>query len=292
MLFIAWILALILRTGTALAMTFTPTVTDLSVVQGESFEADFTVQNSSDASREYLVSLYDVVLSQSLESPTFAPLPQEKSEWLSLDAYGFSLASGESRVLLLRAAPPSTASDDSFVVGLVVREIAEDNANAVSSGVTSLIFVTVGDPTTDATVTRWDVSPAMTSRLSIDVTAEIKNSGSRVVQPYGMLRVVNTFGGVVKEVNINPTLNRIPEGDTRTFTAAIRPETSGGFFYELWREVVEHRVGIFTARLVAAPYPGADATLAATARFVVFPWRTAFVLLGLWGAVRIARRNR
>lgn len=293
MLFCAWMLGFLLRASTVLAMTFTPTVTDFPVMQGETLQADFTVQNTASTTKEYLVSLYDVTLSSSLESPSFAPLPQERSAWLSLDTYGFSLASGASRALLLTAAPPADAASESFVVGLVVRELAEDNGIAVSSGVTSLMFVTVGNPTSDAVVTQWSVSPRVMSRLDLEVTAEFTNDGERVVQPYGFVQIANTFGRVVEEIQINPTLSRVPVDDVRVFTATVAVEKRGGFFYELWREIVEHRIGVFTAKLVAAPYPGADATLLATTRFFVVPWRLLLVALFGGGLVRaIVRRGR
>lgn len=283
---------MLLRASTALAVTFAPTVTDLSLVPGETGQADFTIENSASVSKKYIVSMYDVTLSQSLESPVFSPLSEERSAWLSLDTYGFTLAPGASRMVLLEAAPPLDVTADSFVIGLVVRELAEDNVFAVTSGVTSLVFVTVGSPETRAVVTSFDMSPRISARYALDVTTTIVNNGARVLQPYGTVVVTNTFGRQVAEVNINPALGRIPPGDVRTFATSVGEAARRGFLYELWREVVEHRVGIFTAKLVAAPYPGAAATLTASSRVFVFPWRLALVLGVTGSAIILARRRR
>lgn len=294
MLFCAWALGLLLRASTALAVTFTPLVTDIAVMPGEQARADFTVENTSDVTKEYIVSLYDVTLNSSLESPQFAPLPQHVSSWLSVDTYGFTLAPGAARVLVMTATPPEAPDTYSAVVGLVVRELAGDNGIAVASGVTSLVFITVGDPQTDARVVDFAVTPGVADNLDITVAATIANGAYRAVQPYGTVRITNTFGGLVDEVSINPSLYRIPENDQRVFTAAVGATSDQrGFFHELWREIVEHRAGVFTAQLVAAPYPGADATLYAKTRFFVLPWRLGLlVVLGGGTVVAVWRKRR
>lgn len=293
MIFCVWVLGLLFRASTVLAVSFTPLVTDIAVMPGETAQADFTVENTSNETKEYIVSLYDVTLNSSLESPEFAPLPQRMTSWLSVDTYGFTLEPNATRVLVMTATPPATLSTDAAVVGLVVRELAGDNGIAVASGVTSLVFITVGDPQTDARVTNFAVAPRVTDRLSIGVAATFANGANRAIQPYGTVRVLNTFGGVVDEVNVNPSLYRVPENDQRVFTVAIGDrEDRAGFFHELWREIVEHRVGVFTAQLVAAPYPGADATLSATTRFVVIPWRSGALLLFGGSTLFVAWKKR
>ncbi len=292
MLFLAWALGILLHATNASAVTFAPTVTDVAVMPGEQASADFTVANTSDTTKEYIVSLYDVTLNSSLESPAFAPLPQETSSWLAVDTYGFTLASGATRVLLLTASPSAEVADQSTVVGLVVRELSGDNGIAVASGVTSLVFITVGNPETDAVVDGFSVTPRVMSTLNVTVATTIVNGGDRVVQPYGTVQIRNTFGMLVDEVDVNPSLYRVPTNDQRVYTVRIGDDESGGFFNELWREIVQHRVGVFTARLVATPYPGAESALSATTRFVVFPWRSAVVLLVLGGACAVAWRKR
>lgn len=293
MLFCAWVLGLFLRASTALAVTFTPLVTDVAVMPGSEARADFTVENTSDILKEYIVSLYDVTLNSSLESPEFAPLPQDIASWVSVDTYGFTLAPGATRVLVMTAAPSEVVAAESIVIGLVVRELAGDNGIAVTSGVTSLVFVTVGDPHVDARITNFSVAPRLADSMDVHAAVTVANGADRVVQPYGTVRITNTFGGLVEEMSINPSLYRVPENDQRVFTVLVGDNDSGtGFFNELWREIVEHRIGVFTARLVAAPYPGADATLSATTRFVVFPWRSGMLVLLGAGTFVVARRKR
>lgn len=292
MLFLAWVLGILLNATNASALTFAPTVTDVAVLPGEQVSVDFTVANTSDTTKEYIVSLYDVTLNSSLESPAFAPLPQEISSWLAVDTYAFSLAAGATRVLLLTASPSVDVDDQSAVVGLVVRELSGDNGIAVASGVTSLVFITVGNPETDAVVSDFSVTPRVMSTLNVTVATTIVNGGDRVVQPYGTVQIRNTFGMLVDEVDVNPSLYRVPSNDQREYTVRIGDDGSGGFFNELWREVVQHRVGVFTARLVATPYPGAESALSATTRFVVFPWRSAIVLLALSSAGVVVWRKR
>lgn len=293
MLFLAWALGTLLHASAAFAMTFTPTVDDISVAPGAQASTDFTVTNTADTAKKYLVSLYSVTLRSTLESPEFAPLPENVASWVSVDTYDFSLASQASRVLTLRLAPPADFPAQSETIGLVVREVSGDNGVTIASAVTGLAFVTVGDPEADARVMSMTVAPKISDRLHIVVTAQIENAGDRVVQPYGTIQIRNILGRIIEEVPVNPSLYRVPARDQRAYSVSMGNTTHGGFFYELWREIVEHRFGVFTAQLVAASYPGADSTLSATTRFVVLPWRTMVVLLVVGaGTVRIARKRR
>lgn len=277
--------------ASAHAMTFSPPTMDIQVEPGAQAAASFSVGNTETTERTYSVSLYGVTFDEETGDPIFAALRQDLQSWVAADIYEFSLVPGASRAVTLNVNPPATMEPDTFVVGVVVREANEDNALFLSSGFSSLAFVTVGSP-----IVQLDVqslrAPLLVAHPPVDFSITVANSGERVGQPFGLLRLTNTFGASVDALEVNPTYGRVPQGVTRSFAATWGDATvTTSFFGELWRELTNFRVGLFTAEFVGAPYPGADLSLHATTRFLVFPWRLALLACVVCGAVFFVRRR-
>ncbi len=292
MLFCAWILAWFLHVNEAQAMVFTPTTTDIAVEVGTVATQDFSVQNDTLQSLTYIATLYDVTLSPDGSSPQFSAISSEHAAILSLNTSKFTLAPNAARVVLLTVSAPMQSQPDSFAVGLVVREVAGDNAVTVATGVSSLVFVTIGDPAVAATLNMFSAAPVFTSHLATEFVVTIENGGERTLQPYGFIDVKNTWGKSIAQIDMNPALHRVPSRHRRLFTSLLGDVTQQNFFHELWREITEHRFGIFTATLVAAPYPGVAPTLSGTTRMVVVPWRSmSFCLLIIAGIVAMRKRR-
>lgn len=262
----------------ASAMTFAPMVSDFSVMPGEGLASTFTLTNTDEVAHDYAASLYAVTLDAETGEPSFGPLHQDVAAWMALDAYNFSVAAGGEKDIALTVAPPEGTSADSLVVGLVVRELEDGEGVTITAGVSSLVFMTVGSPEWSGGVRSMDATPGLTSGLPVDVTVTIVNDGERVLQPYGTVTIRNTFGGEVATYDINPALRRIPAGHERAYTVSWGDaEGERNVFQKLWREIVDFRVGVFTAELLAAPYPGGEAAFTETTRVVVFPWRVFLV---------------
>lgn len=267
--------------ATTQAMNFTPSVADVVLEPGESDVLEFFIENTSSQEHEYGVSLYGVTFDDESGEPKFGPMQAEVASWVSVDAYAFSLAPSASRSLELTVAIPASADTTTATFAAVVRESLDDTGIYLSSGVSSLVFVTVGSPNTAATVTDFRSRPFFAVHLPVTFSVDIANNGERVVQPYGIVRVRDIFGRTITSLEFNAVLRRVPVGLTRTFDVQWGESLeTRSIFHELWRELTSG-VGLFTAEFVAAPYPGAEPTLQATTRLLVFPWRIAGIVCGV-----------
>lgn len=278
----------------ALAMNFSPSAADLVLMPGEQTTLAFSVENTSEIAHTYSVSVYGVSFDSETGEPMFGPLSQTHADWLRFDAYDFILEPTASRSLTLAITIPETAPADTLTFAPVVRESTDTRALTLATGVSSLLFVTVGNPETQAEISNFFVQPGVTAHLPVVVTAMIANNGQRVVQPYGIVRITDIFGNVVDSLDFNAAFRRVPSQVAREFSVQWgETRANDGVFQELWRELTAG-VGLFTAELVAAPYPGAQPTLQATTRFVVFPWRIALMacVIGTVGWGVATRRGR
>lgn len=266
---------------TTQAMNFTPSVADVVLEPGESDVLEFYIENTSSQEHEYGVSLYGVTFDDESGEPKFGPMQAEVASWVSVDTYAFSLAPSASRSLELTVAIPASADTTTATFAAVVRESVDDTGMYLSSGVSSLVFVTIGSPSTAAIVTDFRSRPFFAAHLPVTFSVDIANKGERVVQPYGIVRVRDIFGRTMTSLEFNSVLRRVPVGLTRTFDVQWGESLeTRNIFHELWRELTSG-VGLFTAEFVAAPYPGAEPTLQATTRLLVFPWRIAGIVCGV-----------
>lgn len=275
------------------AIGFLPTSTDILVMPGEEGIATFEVVNTDVVPREFAASLYGVQFNALTDEPEFRSLSSAISGWASLSAYDFSLQSGEAKTLTLMVSPPVDTSADSFVVSVVARELAKDtNGTSVTSGVSSLVFVTVGQPEVSANIQNFSVSSKISSGIPLTFAGTIVNTGERVVQPFGVVTIYNTFGGKAGEYDLNPKMRRIPAGLAKTYSVSWGEAVTGGIMTELWRELVDFKIGVFTAELSAAPYPGGEVTLMDKVRVVVVPWRVLAICGVLFAVGFFVRRRR
>lgn len=278
--------------ASASAMNFTPSAADISLQAGERDSLEFQIENTSDITHTYGVSIYAVEFDETTGEPAFRAVEQQYQSWLLFDDYEFSLGSQASQMLTLTIAIPEFADADAVTFAPVVRESSDADTLFLSSGVSSLVFVTVGTPETSARVTAFAARPGIASQLPIELIAEIANDGERTVQPYGIVQVKNIFGSVVETIPFNSGFRRVPSGLSREFaTTWGTDEGDRTILQEIWRELTAG-FGLFTAELVAAPYPGAEATLQATTRLLVFPWRLALLVCALGVPVLYFVRNR
>lgn len=276
------------------AMSFSPSITDAVLMPGEEASLEFAVENTSSDYRAYAASVYGVTFDQESGEPEFGSLTGQYASWFSLDTYDFALAPSASRALKMQVAVPDNATADTYTFALVVRESTEDTSLYLSTGMSSLFFLTVGSPQTHAEIVKFSAESSVIPHLPITFTVEVANNGERIAQPYGIVRITDVFGGEVASLDVNEDFRRVPSGLVRTFTTQWgEVSISQGLGYELWRELTAG-VGLFTAELVMSPYPGAEATLQATTRLLVFPWRVAAIACGIFGLVYfvVVRKQR
>ncbi len=276
------------------AMSFTPTATDLSLMPGESLTKIFTLTNDSTDTKNYQTTLNLVHFDPITSEPIFDAWPTSLNSSVTIDTQAFTLDANQQKTVTLAVAPPTNTTASSLVIGVIIREVAAAAAVQVTPGVSSLIFVTIGQPSVLPVLSSFSASSFITSSLPLDFTSNIINNGDRTLQPFGTVTVYNVFSKRVATFDMNPTLRRIPSAQNRAFTATWgATRVTGNFFQELWREVTNLKVGFFTAELLAAPYPGADATLNQATHVIVLPWRALAVIIGLGAIITVSvRRHR
>lgn len=277
----------------ALALSFTPIATDISLMSGESLSKIFTLTNDSTTPKNYQTTLKIVNFDSVTNEPVFSVWPNSLSSSVTADTQAFSLDAGEQKTITLAINPPANTTASSLVLGLIVTEVASSSAVQVTPGVSSLVFLTIGEPSVSAVLSSFKSSSFIASSLPLDFTSHIINSGDRTLQPFGTVTVYNAFSQRVATYDLNPTLRRIPTSQSRAYTVTWgAARYSGNFFQELWREITNPEVGFFTAELLAAPYPGADATLSQSTHFVMLPWRVLVIILGLGVTITVSVRHK
>jgi hypothetical protein len=285
-------LLLFLLPSSALAISFTPTAADLAVMPGETATQSFTITSNATSAQNYTTSSYLVHFNSDTHEPIFDAWPTSMNSWVVIDTTNFTLQTNEQKNISMTLSIPADAADTSLVIGLIIREVAEVGALNVTSGVSSLVFVTIGQPTVNAVLTSFSPSSLITNSLPVDLTTNIINSGDRTLQSFGTVTVYNVLSKRVATLSLNPTQRRIPAGQDRSFTATWgASRQTGNFFQEFWREVTNPRIGLFTAELLAAPYPDGEVTLSQTSHIIVLPWRVLLVIIGLGTAMTITVRR-
>lgn len=275
------------------ALTFMPAATDLTVRAGESGDVTFYAKNDTTEGRTYALDLYAVTFADD-GSPAFAPLAERYASWFTPDAETFVLTAGEERAITLNIAPPADAASATVTAAAVLRE--EQGAGSgvtIDTAISGLIFVTVGDVPTEATLLQFSSSSLFVGRLPVTFSAIFRNDAERILQPWGVVMVRDMFGSEVAVLDLNLGKYRVLPGRARTYEVVWQKgRETGGFFAELWREVADRQVGVFTATLIAEPYPGAPTPVTATARVFLVPWRTMLVCAVVLASALLARRRR
>ncbi len=275
------------------AISFTPTATDISLMPGDTLTKTFTLTNNSTVAKNYQTSLNLVHFDSVTHEPIFDTWPASLNSSVTVDTQTFTLDPNQQKTVTLTVTPPTNTTASSLVIGLIVAEVASSASVQVTPGVSSLVFVTIGQPSVLPVITSFSSSSFASSSLPIDFTGNIINNGDRTLQPFGTITVYNVFSKRVATFDMNPTLRRIPSAQNRAFTATWgATRVTGNFFQELWREVTNPMIGFFTAELLAAPYPGADATLSQTTHVVVLPWRALIIIIGLGIVTTVSVRRR
>ena len=278
--------------SSASALSFTPTATDLTLMPGETLTKNFTLTNDSTVTKNYLTALNLVHFDATTNEPIFDAWPASLNSSVIIDTNDFTLDANAQKNITVTISLPANTTASSLVLGLIITEVAPATVVQVTPGVSSLIFVTIGQPSVLPVLTGFSASSFIRSSLPIDFTGNIINNGDRTLQPLGTVTVYNAFSKRLATFDINPTVRRIPTNQNRDFTVTWgSARTTGNFFQELWREVTNFKVGFFTAELLVAPFPGADATISQTTHVIVLPWRVLLVVLG-FGAIIIVSVRR
>ena len=297
-------------TGTAVAASVSPAVTDVSLGEGEGSEIEFVIFHDKPRPVEFALDFLSVDLGMSVEEMTFSELNSHVSSWLVLNDPYVVVEPGEIKTIKVGIQIPANEKSQVQTLGLRVIELQDGpDAINVQSGLVSLIFLTVGDDFTDRiSLLDFSTSKKISSTLPVSFHATVRNEGQRILQPRGSVTIRNMFGGIVSSYAVNESERRIPNNQQRTFgvdwgekpgaTASQdisnTSTTNGGFIKELTRETEQFVIGFFKAELVLEPYSGGENITATTSVFI-FPWRFILVVTVVfalfYGLVRILRKK-
>jgi hypothetical protein len=193
----------------------TPTTADLFVLPGEQVMIDVPVQNTS--SRTVIVDLSVLLATFSAESeaPQLENISSEFQSWITINPLSLELVSGETRDVKVSVAPPRDATMGVRTFALVAAE-KNPGTVAVSYGTATLMFVTVGYPEA-----RGECVAFLPHDDEANATLTLRNSGSGILVPNGLLQARGPFGIVWSESLSNPLSHRIVPQQERTWSTAL-----------------------------------------------------------------------
>jgi hypothetical protein len=290
-----FLLAVVFTPGLALATSYSPTAADIELDAGQSSAVSFTFFHNESSSQDYFVRLQSAQVGDGPDEVLFSEISTELASWVSLSDVAFSLAPGEVKEITLAVNVPSDAGSSVNVIALqVIERSQEDAIIGTSTGVSPLIFLSVGDLPGSAQLLDFNASKNLTAALPISFLVEIENTGLRFVQPEGKIVIRNLFGEVIEVLEVNSTSKRITAGVTRSFITDWGEASDGqGFFTALSHEVTNFTIGWVRVELVITPWEGGEEIQDSLTIFF-FPWRTllsfVIVIAILLGLLRLAKR--
>lgn len=250
----------------ARAIALVPSSVDVAVLPGESATAEATLANDDGAPHDYTVELLTVNFDSENHEPNFTTLSSAYYGWFSLPTTTLSLAPGEHRALTLEVSPPASAKAQTVVVALLVQEQTSGEGVQILPGISTLVFVTVGDVARHLTLTDFSPADQFVSHLPVSFHFTLQNDGAAVAAPAGYMVIRNMFGTVDAVLPLNAGNLHVFPGSEREFSV-------------VWdNTAILPRLGVFTVTI--APAVGSEAvTPEFSTTLWFFPWQ--FFLLPL-----------
>lgn len=265
------------------AATVTPESAQLQVGAGERVHQTVTFENDSEQVQTYQVSVSGVSFGASADDLRFEPLTAEQSAWINIDKTEFLLSPrGTQSVEVTVDVPVAQPAQTLTLAVIASAELGEQGGIGVSSGLASILFVTIGQGLQpNLSITSFGAVPASDHRLPIKFAALITNSGSGLSQPQVGVVIKNIWGHEVATLSMNPTGRRVPNDTNRVFSVD-------------W-EGSAWRLGPYTVDLYVFPDDSATVLTSSTS-VVLFSWQMLGVLavgtLALGVAVTLYLRAR
>ncbi len=276
------ILALFLLPFFAEAVSVEPQVTDVLVNPGDSFDFSVEIANFDNVSHDYSLGVYSVDLGNGPDDLSFSSL-NNKIEFLNKANFDvLTLTSGEKVNWPVSFKVSADHEEGIEVIALEVYEVPDiDKDILISSGETSLLFLTVGDPLNRGELVNFSTTRTQASHLPVEFFVSYRNTGEAIYQPTGEIKIQNIFGKTINGLMINPQAKRVPPGQERSFSVIWGQEDQElhGFYSQLKEEIKDFHFGLYKVILETdAPISGDSSQ---TFKVVLFPWRTIIVFFGI-----------
>lgn len=277
------ILATWIWPSTIQAATVTPESAQLQIGAGERAHQTVTFENDSEQIQTYQVSVSGVSFGASADDLRFVPLDAERASWVELDRTELVLSPGGTQAIEVYINVPAAQEDQILTLAVIASaELGEQSGIGVSSGLASIMFVTIGQGLQPhLSITSFGAVPASDHHLPIKFATLITNSGSGLSQPQVGVVIRNFWGREVTTLAMNPTGRRVPKDTNRVFSVD-------------W-EGSAWRMGPYTVDLYVFPDDSATALTSSTG-VVLFSWQMLGVLavgtLALGVAVTLYLRAR
>ena len=243
------------------SITVVPPSFELFANPGDSVSEKITVQNQSNTSNTYAVSVEDfkavgeeggINLSGDQDNTTYS-----LAKWVVPEPKNFSIAAGGSKDISFTINVPKNAEPGGHYASVLVQMGggSVSSGAAVTSRVGSLILLRIsGNVKEDASVESFTTANSYYQSAPVNIDLRVKDNGNNHIKPQGTIVITNIFGQKVSEIQLNG-LNVLPDA-IRKMETEWKPS---GFL-----------ASRYTATLVAT-YGEQNKSLSATTSFYVIP---------------------
>jgi len=215
----------------------------------------------------------------------------EMADWIEVNGEGTVIEPGAWANIPITIRVPADAQPGSHFGAIQILaskpdDIAPlpDSGISIVRGTSVLVFVRVnGEVIDELTVADFEADPAHT-RLPVDFTIRLKNSGTTHQRPVGNIIIKDMFGRQVASLQINPgpQYRTVLPGSTRRFEVAWlkRRLPDGAGEYE--QQLKNFALGKYTATMyLNYGSPDEQKILTAATEFWVFPWMALLTYAGV-----------
>ncbi len=230
-----WLAAcFLLNPSSAQAARLAPSFIDLSVDKGQQFTREITITNNEKEPFSFALEGSDVRFSTS-GIPQFlsnADIPPDSLLWwLNYEPGPYALRPGESRTVPIVLNVPANAAPGGHYGAILVRNIGDQPSGdekpthvTLQAKIASLLFVEVaGKVERSLGITTFTTNRSLYSKLPIEFTVQVQNSGNTHLQPHGLITIAKSLTG--KEVArrpVNADLAYLFPGATKQYNVTWR----------------------------------------------------------------------
>lgn len=279
----------------AMTLTITPPLFQVSVQPGETWTSGITVVNSN----AYPVTVYAEPVLFSADGltgrPVFAnpalspdgtqaePDASTLAGWITVPKHGISIAPQDSYLLPLAISVPSDAPPGGHYASVLITTGSpttrpEESSVAVTSSMAALIFLRVaGDVREEARIHSFSTDRTLYDKPHARFVLQFKNEGTVHLQPQGDITIYNMFGKKRGYIPVNHTSGY----------GIVLPESVREFAYEWESETGAWDMGRYRAELTVGFGTEQKSFESSSVTFWVLPLRMfvsvgVLLLLSMW----------
>lgn len=301
-----------LAVSTVEAVSISPPILELSVEPGQVVETKVKLINETAEPITQFASTANFSAKDETGTPDFASENERIGlvTWLEVGAGPYTVQPGERLNVPVTITIPSDAPPGGHYAGIFFSAQAPDVAGqagqvAITSKIATLLLVRVSGVIREAaSVVQFSAGEGtgVFSRLPIDFSLRVQNSGNVHVRPTGTVTIRNLLGGTSATLLVNEGQGAVLPTSVRRFLIRWEKvpsaEVRGNFFEEIGAEWRNFAVGPYTAQVDLSYGASGDKRLSSDYRFWVLPWRVLLVgllflvLVTILIVVLVKRYNR